>query len=83
MRKGLFLKELYVARDARHAGVGRALMAAVASVAVAEGFNRVDWTASAADGRLMDFYEALGAVRDPKRCFFRLAGDALSGLAGT
>ena len=81
LRKGLFLKELYVAAPARGRGVGRALLAAVAAVAVQDGYGRVDWTAAAGDTRLMAFYEGLGAVPDPKRAFLRLTGDALSRLA--
>ncbi len=81
LRKGLYLKELYVAASARGGGVGRALLAAIAALAVQGGYGRVDWTAAAGDARLMAYYEGLGAVPDPKRAFLRLTGDALSRLA--
>ena len=81
LRKGLFLKDLYVAASARGGGVGRALMAACAAVAVEGGYGRIDFTAAIANERLMAFYADLGAAPDPERAFLRLSGDALARLA--
>lgn len=81
LRKGLFLKELYVAASARGRGIGRALMAACAAAAVEGGYGRIDFTAAAADARLLAFYGGLGAIGDPKRSFLRLTGEALARLA--
>lgn len=80
LRKGLFLKELYVARSARGLGLGTQLLAALAATAVREGYGRIDWTAARDDPALRRFYEGLGgAVSD--RLFFRLAGESLLDLA--
>lgn len=78
---GIFLKELFVSADRRGSGVGRGLMRAVARLAVAEGFARVDWTADRGDARLLRYYDALGGVEQPEKVFFRLSGEALSDLA--
>lgn len=79
LRRGLFLKELYVAASARRQGVGSALLRALARLAVEEGFGRVDWTADRNDRGLQAFYERAGAaLSDPH--FFRLTGRALEEL---
>ncbi|MGX7709061.1 N-acetyltransferase family protein [Methylobacterium sp. Gmos1] len=77
---GLFLKELFVTAAHRGAGHGRALVRAVAGVAVARGLRRVDWTADAGKPELLAFYEGLGAAKKPEKVFFRLDGEALAAL---
>lgn len=74
---GFFLKEIYVAASHRGRGIGRALIAEMAAMAKARGYGRIDWTADRDDPQLLDFYRGLGAVEQPKKVFFRLAGDAL------
>jgi GNAT superfamily N-acetyltransferase len=83
LKPGFFLKEIYVADAARGAGLGRALMQALAGLAVERGHGRVDWTADAEDGPLLRFYESLGAVAHTKKVFYRLAGEALLAAAKT
>lgn len=80
LRKGLFLKELFVSAPSRRGGVGQALMAACARAAVRDGYGRIDFTAAIADPRLSSFYRGLGAVPDADRAFFRLTGAALAAL---
>ena len=81
LKSGFFLKEIYVADVARGAGLGRALMKALAELAVERGHRRIDWTADAEDQPLLRFYEGLGAVAQPKKLFYRLTGEALIELA--
>ena len=81
LKSGFFLKEIYVADAARGTGLGRALMKALAELALERGHRRIDWTADADDAALLRFYEGLGAVAYPKKLFYRLTGDALAGLA--
>lgn len=83
LTSGFFLKELYVAAAARGRGIGRALMRALAELALARGHKRLDWTADAANPDLLRFYESLGAIAQREKVFYRLAGEALSGLART
>ncbi len=77
---GYFLKEIYVAASHRGRGIGRALIAEMAAMAKTRGYGRIDWTADRDDPQLLDFYRGLGAVEQPKKVFFRLAGDALRGM---
>ena len=83
LTSGFFLKELYVASTERGSGIGRALMRALAELALASGHKRLDWTADAANPDLLGFYEGLGAVAQRDKVFYRLTGEALSGLART
>ena len=78
LASGFFLKELYVARDARGGGIGRSLMRALAELALARGHRRLDWTADAGNPDLLRFYESLGAAAQTEKIFFRLTGDALA-----
>lgn len=81
LRPGFFLKEIYVAQAARGLGAGKALLAALARLALARGFGRIDWTAARDDERLLRFYEGLGARQHPEKVFFRLTGEELARLA--
>lgn len=83
LKSGFFLKEIYVADAARGLGLGRALMRALAGLAVERGHRRIDWTADADDPALLRFYESLGAAAQPKKLFFRLTGEALLKAAKT
>lgn len=81
LKTGYFLKEIYVADAARGAGLGRALMKALAELALERGHRRIDWTADADDAALLRFYESLGGTAHTKKVFYRLTGDALDDLA--
>lgn len=81
LRKGLFLKELFVDADRRGEGIGRALMEAVVRFSAEGGYARVDWTADRTNPRLAAFYSALGALAQDEKRFYRLTGEALARLA--
>lgn len=83
LKSGFFLKEIYVAAAARGTGLGRALIQALAELAIERGHRRIDWTADADDAALLRFYEGLGAVAYPQKIFYRLTGNALIDLART
>jgi GNAT superfamily N-acetyltransferase len=81
LRKGLFLKELYVGTNWRGRRLGRGLIGALAALAVAEGHGRIDWTADRDDAGLLDFYDSLGGRRETSKLFYRLTGEALAEIA--
>jgi len=83
LRSGLFMKELFVSAGSRGNGVGKALIQAVARMAVERGHQRVDWTADRNEPGLLSFYSGLGALAQPEKVFYRLTGDALTGLAAS
>jgi GNAT superfamily N-acetyltransferase len=58
----LWLSDLYVRTDARRTGAGRALMLAIARLAMAQGCEAVYWDLWRLNREGKAFYESLGAV---------------------
>ncbi|WP_052665447.1 GNAT family N-acetyltransferase [Nitriliruptor alkaliphilus] len=80
-RAGLHLEDLYVAPTHRGLGAGRALVAHLANLAVAEGYGRLEWAVLDWNTPSIDFYEALGAAPQTEWTTYRLTGEALTALA--
>jgi GNAT superfamily N-acetyltransferase len=80
-RPGIWLEDLFVEPGHRGAGVGQALLSHVASVAVARGCARLEWTALDWNELALDFYDRLGATRLPEWQLHRLDGEALVRVA--
>lgn len=59
---GVYLADLYVRPEARRAGAGRALVAAVAADARRRGRRFLWWTSLAANAEAHAFYASLGAI---------------------
>ena len=80
-RRGLYLEDLFVRPDARGHGVGRALLAALARLAVERGCGRLEWSVLDWNASAIGFYRALGAAPMDDWTVFRLTGDALARVA--
>lgn len=81
--RGLFLEDLFVRDAFRGRGIGKALLAEVARVAVAEKCYGIHWEVLHWNERAIAMYKALGAeFRDRWRPVL-LSGEALERLAGT
>ncbi|MGU3497001.1 GNAT family N-acetyltransferase [Xanthobacteraceae bacterium A53D] len=80
MAPGFYLKELFVTEAARNLGVGEALMRALARLAIARGYERIDWVTSRESAGAQRFYDRLGARPNPDKIFYRLEGSALEKL---
>lgn len=78
---GIYLEDLFVKPEARGLGLGKALLAALAREAVANGYRRVDWSVLDWNTPSIDFYEALGARAQDEWTGYRLTGEALTRLA--
>jgi GNAT superfamily N-acetyltransferase len=78
---GLWLEDLYVRPEHRRAGLGGALLAHLARVAVARGYGRMEWSALDWNTPALSFYEGLGARKLDEWRVFRLAGGALERVA--
>jgi GNAT superfamily N-acetyltransferase len=81
-KRGLYLEDLYVTPEARGQGVGGALLAHLAGVALDRGCARfelsvLDWNADA-----IAFYRKVGAVGMEDWTIQRMSGKALARLAG-
>ena len=80
-RPGIYLEDLFVYPAHRGAGLGRRLLTHLASIAVARGYGRVEWSVLDWNESAMQFYRSLGAEPIDDWTRYRLAGDALPALA--
>ena len=78
---GIYLEDLYVEPAQRGRGVGTALMAELAAIAVEHGYDRFQWWVLDWNADAIGVYEALGAVPMDEWTVHRLTGDALRALA--
>lgn len=58
---GIYLEDLYVDPAARGQGAGKALLKAIAQIALDEGCGRYDWSVLRWNTPSIEFYEAYGA----------------------
>ena len=79
---GMYLEDLYVMPEARGLGLGKALLAALAAIAVERGYARLSWAVLDWNQPSIDFYRGLGAAPMDDWITFRLTGPALRQLAG-
>lgn len=78
---GLWLEDLFVRPEYRGHGVGRALLARLAQLAVERKCGRVEWAVLDWNAPSIGFYESLGARGMTEWTTFRLSGDAMTALA--
>jgi GNAT superfamily N-acetyltransferase len=79
---GIYLEDLYVAPDRRGSGLGKALLVALAEIAVQRGYARLEWAVLNWNQPSIEFYRALGAVPMEDWTVYRLSGPALQQVAG-
>src|SRR5436190_13120407 len=80
-RQGVWLEDLFVRPEHRGAGVGRALLAAVAARVRERGGERLEWAALDWNELALGFYRGLGARTMDEWITHRLVGEDLASLA--
>jgi GNAT superfamily N-acetyltransferase len=80
--QGVWLEDLFVRPVHRGAGVGRALLAAVAARVRERGGERLEWAALDWNELALGFYRSLGARTMDEWITHRLDGDRLERMAG-
>jgi ribosomal protein S18 acetylase RimI-like enzyme len=78
---GIYLEDLYVRPSHRGLGLGKALLACLASTAVEEGCARLEWSVLDWNEPAIAFYRSIGAVPTDEWTRYRLAGPALGDFA--
>jgi GNAT superfamily N-acetyltransferase len=80
-RPGIYLEDLFILPGHRRRGWGRALLAAVAQLAVERECGRFEWSVLHWNEPALAFYRALGAEVMEEWRILRVTGDALGKLA--
>jgi GNAT superfamily N-acetyltransferase len=78
---GIWLEDLFVRPSHRGAGVGRALLEAVAAITRERGGKRLEWTALDWNELALGFYRRLGASTMSEWITHRLDGEELERVA--
>jgi GNAT superfamily N-acetyltransferase len=77
---GIYLEDLYIRPAHRGRGYGKALLSAVARIAIERGCGRFEWAVLDWNQRAIEFYKGLGAVPLNDWTTFRLSDEALTKL---
>jgi GNAT superfamily N-acetyltransferase len=80
-RNGIYLEDLYVRPEERAQGIGRALIAALASIALQAGYGRIDWSVLDWNEPAIRFYRSVEATPMDEWTGFRLSGPGIAALA--
>jgi GNAT superfamily N-acetyltransferase len=80
-RPGIYLEDLFVRPEARGSGLGKALLKALAALAVERDCARLEWWVLDWNAPAIQFYKKLGAKPMKEWTTFRVDGDALQALA--
>jgi GNAT superfamily N-acetyltransferase len=80
-RSGIYLEDLFVRPALRGKGIGKALLAHLASECVMKGWSRLQWSVLDWNTPSIAFYESLGAVLMDEWTVCRVNGQALERLA--
>ena len=80
-RPGIYLEDLFVRPAFRRLGIGEALLAELAAIAVSRGYGRFEWSVLDWNEPAIRFYRSLGAVPMEEWTVFRVTGSALAALA--
>lgn len=75
---GLYLEDLYVKPAHRGAGIGRALLARLAALAVERQYGRFEWSVLDWNANAIRFYQGMGATVMPEWRICRVTGEALN-----
>jgi GNAT superfamily N-acetyltransferase len=77
-KPGIYLEDLFVRPESRGHGHGKALLVALARLAIHRGCGRLEWVVLNWNKPAIEFYQSLGAVRMDDWTTYRLTGDALA-----
>ena len=82
-RPGIYLEDLFVRPERRGHGYGRALLVALARLAVERGCARYEWSVLDWNEPAIGFYRRMGAEVMEEWRICRVTGDALARLAAS
>ncbi|MNM86930.1 Acetyltransferase (GNAT) family protein [compost metagenome] len=80
-KPGIYLEDLFVRPAARGLGLGKALLTALAKLAVERDCGRLEWSVLDWNEPAIGFYRSLGATPMDDWTVYRLTGEALASVA--
>lgn len=80
-QRGYYLEDIYIKDEYRRKGIGQAMLKAIARLAMARGFERLDFQVLEWNTPAVKFYERLGCVRDDDERHFKFIDEAFIRLA--
>jgi GNAT superfamily N-acetyltransferase len=80
-KPGIYLEDLFVRPHARGHGLGKALLASLAKLAVQRGCGRLEWSVLDWNTPSIEFYKSLGAIQMDEWTVHRVTGPTLASLA--
>jgi GNAT superfamily N-acetyltransferase len=80
-RPGIYLEDLFVRPAYRGKGIGKALLACLAGICLANGWARLQWSVLDWNAPSIAFYKSIGAVLMDEWTLCKVTGPALSALA--
>ena len=80
-KPGVYLEDLFVRPEARGSGLGKALLAALAQIAIERDCARLEWWVLDWNDPAIRFYKKLGAKPMDEWTTFRVDGDTLRAIA--
>ena len=80
-KAGIYLEDLFVKKEYRGKGYGKALLKELAKIAVKRGCGRLEWSCLDWNKPSVDFYLSLSAKPMTEWTIYRLQGEELSNFA--
>ena len=80
-RAGIYLEDLFVKKEYRGKGYGKALLKELARIAVSQGCGRLEWCCLDWNQPSIDFYLSLGARTMDDWTQYRLTGETLENFS--
>ncbi len=80
-KNGIYLEDLYVSKNKRNLGVGKAILKHLAKKAYSENCGRIEWSCLTWNTPSRKFYESIGAKPQDEWIGYRLEGKSLVNFA--
>ena len=80
-RPGIYLEDLYVRPELRGHGIGKALLARLAALALERNCGRLEWAVLNWNEPAIRFYRSLGALPQDQWTVYRVTGETLERLS--
>ena len=80
-RAGIYLEDLFILKEYRGRGYGKALLRRLAQITLERGCGRLEWCCLDWNQPSIDFYRSLGAVPMSDWTVYRLTGETLNNMA--